>query len=237
MTTTVLVTGAARRIGRALCLHFHAKGWSVVLHARQSISEAQQLSDQLNKTRAESAHIWYADFCDASSLPKAVHALRTEHPSLSAVIHNAAAFFPNKSGDAISTLQLMQSNTIAPMIISELCYPTLATHNGSILYISDAQVDGGHPDYLGYYTSKAALNYLSKQHAKKFSPHVRVNTLSLGPIVGPEGTQHPDMLQSDRSRKNLLQKPGNLQEVCEAAWFMSTIATHTTGENLCVNGG
>ena len=237
MTATVLITGAAHRIGRALSLHFHAKGWSVVLHARHSIAKARQLANQFNEERPDSASVWIADFSDTSSLPQATHDLCANHPSLSSVIHNAAEFFPTTAQDVSSSLNLLHSNTVAPMVISELCRPTLAKHRGSILYLSDAQLDRAHQNYLAYYTSKAALDYLSKQHAKQFAPHVRVNTLSLGHIISPEGTQHPDMLKPDLAQQNLLQKAGSVQEVCEAAWFLTALATHTTGQNLSVNGG
>ena len=105
-TTTapvILVTGAARRVGAAIVVALHAAGARVILHARQSLVEAEALAKRLNTARPNSARVVGADLLDTLSIEPMVAAAVAQFGRLDGLVCNASSFFPTPLGSIDET--------------------------------------------------------------------------------------------------------------------------------------
>src|SRR5262245_46509532 len=124
---SVLVTGAARRIGAAIVQAMHAAGANVVIHHRGSAADAAQLCAALNQQRTGSALTWHADLTDLDALPQLLERVVSGFGRLDVLINNASSFYPTPVG-SITAAQwddLIGSNLKAPLFLSQLCAPEL----------------------------------------------------------------------------------------------------------------
>lgn len=235
---TVLITGAARRVGATLARELHAAGASVVLHFRSSADAAEELVRELNHTRSESALAAQADLLDAAELNALPGVALRTFGSLDVLINNASTFYPTPVGE-ISTHQwddLMGTNLRAPLFLAQAAASALRLSEGLILNIAD--IHGLRPlsRHPIYSVAKAGLIMLTKSLARELGPHIRVNAIAPGPVLWPEGG-----LDSELQRKivadTLLKRSGSPADIARAALFFATQAPFVTGQILAVDGG
>ena len=120
---TVLITGGAKRIGAEIARVLHADGMNIVIHYRSSKGDAQQLCNQMNQLRDNSAIILQANLLQINELPALVEKSVAQWGGLDVLINNASTFYPTPVG-AITEAQwddLMGSNLKAPLIKTVLC--------------------------------------------------------------------------------------------------------------------
>src|SRR5687768_12597981 len=118
---SVLITGAARRIGAALARGFHAEGANVCIHFHRSAGEAEQLRDELNALRADSAICAAANLLDIDALPSLVERTTEAFGRLDVLINNASSFYPTPLGTVTAKQwdDLMGTNLRAPLFLSQ----------------------------------------------------------------------------------------------------------------------
>ena len=235
---TILVTGAARRIGAAMARGFHAHGADICIHCHQSIGEAEQLRDELNGRRARSATIVAADLLDAGSLPGIVTAAVSAFGRLDVLINNASSFYPTPLG-SVSPAQwddLMGTNLRAPFFLAQAAAPSLRATKGAIVNMLDIHGQRPLPRHPVYSAAKAGLAMITRALARELSPEVRVNGLAPGPILWPEAGMDAK-LQDEIIAKTLLKRSGSPEDVVRAALFFVKDAPYVTGQILAVDGG
>lgn len=236
MPSSALITGAKDRIGAHLAKRLHAQGYHLIVHARSQMA-AEKACQPYHEKRPDSATPWGFDFSNTTNKIDSKTCL-SKAPPLKLIIHNAAVFVPTP----IDTLQpaqwdaIMHSNVASLMWLAQAFAPTLAAEGGQIILLSDSLIEDPHPDYLPYYTSKASLNYLGQALAKSLAPKVRVNILSLGPTLAPQGKHDLPDLEA-RMSDNPLKRQVDLDEVFQAVDFLAHHAPHSTGQILHVDGG
>jgi len=239
---TVLLTGAARRIGGALAEAFHAQGANVLLHFRSSRTEADALAARLNAARAESVITAQADLLDTARLPELVELAVRRFGALDVLINNASSFYPTPLG-SITPAQwedLIGSNVKAPLFLAQAAAPALRRAKGLVLNIAD--IHGLRPlrNYTVYSIAKAGLVMATRALARELGPDVRVNAIAPGPVLWPDGL--PDEASSERLKEKILERTalkrrGEPADIVRAALFFATEAPYVTGQILAVDGG
>ena len=234
----VLVTGAARRIGAAMARGFHAQGADICIHCHQSIDEAEQLRDELNRRRAKSAAIVSADLLDVAALPGIVSAALSAFGRLDVLINNASTFYPTPLG-TVSPAQwddLMGTNLRAPFFLAQAAAAQLRASKGAIVNMIDIHAQRPLPGHPVYSAAQAGLAMLTRSLARELGPEVRVNGIAPGPIMWPE-TGMDAQLQKEIVAKTLLKRSGSPEDVVRAALFFVKDAPYVTGQILAVDGG
>lgn len=240
MTKTVLITGAARRIGAAIAELLHAKGMNIVLHYHTSKKEATQLCKIFNKKRPNSAIIVSANLLQTARLDKLVKQAVAAWGRLDVLVNNASQFYKTPVGDVTEHEwdDLLGSNLKAPFFLAQAAAPYLAKKKGCIINIGDVHTERSLRDYPVYCISKAGLIMLTKALAKELAPAIRVNAVSPNLIVWPEGK---NKLSAQRKQKLLqrvaLQRQGNPEDIAKAVLFLVLSADYVTGQVVTVDGG
>jgi pteridine reductase len=235
---SVLVTGAARRIGAAIVQAMHAAGASVVIHYRGSAAEAAGLCADLNAARPRSALTLRADLADLNALPQLVERAVSGFGRLDVLINNASSFYPTPVGE-ITPAQwddLIGSNLRAPLFLSQLAAPELKRNHGLILNLIDIHALRPLRHHTVYSVAKAGLAALTRSLARELAPEVRVNGIAPGPVLWPEGDMDPDVKQEIMER-TALKRMGTTDDVARAAVFFAQDAPYLTGQILAVDGG
>ncbi|MCG9730795.1 pteridine reductase [Shewanella sp. Isolate13] len=236
MTTWALVTGAAKRIGRAIATQLHEDDYNIVIHYGQSVDEAQTLCDELNTKRADSAIIMQADLADASALDRLVAQIQTRALSLEVLINNASCFYPTPIGESSFTKaqQLLATNLIAPYMLAEKLCPQLSGNSGCVINLLD--IHGKRPlkDHGLYSISKAALEMATLSLAQELAPNIRVNGVSPGAILWPEQSN----MESQQAVLGAipLAKLGQPEDIAKLISHLVS-APYITGQVIAVDGG
>lgn len=231
----VLVTGAAKRIGAALCRHFHQKGYRVVLHYRSSQEAAQALARELNLQTENSCICLQANLNKQTDIEQLAKSALQQWGRIDVLINNASSFYPTEVGSCTEQQwdELIGSNVKAPFFLCQALEPALKANNGSIINFADIHADKPMAKHSIYNMAKAANVMLSKTLALEFAPNIRVNGIAPGAILWPEeGGENPDIL-----KKIPMQRSGDEQAICQAAWYLTEQAPYTTGQILTVDGG
>jgi len=207
---TILVTGAAKRLGRAITTELHATGANVMLHYRRAASAAESLVAELNAIRPSSAACLQADLLQVETLPELVAGTLARFGRLDALVNNASSFFPTPLGniDLAAWDDLMGSNLKAPLFLTQAAAPYLRAARGAVVNITDIHAERPLAGYPLYCAAKAGLLGLTRALAIEMAPHVRVNAVAPGPILWPESDVFDKATQHDIVAHTLLNRAG-----------------------------
>jgi NAD(P)-dependent dehydrogenase (short-subunit alcohol dehydrogenase family) len=231
---TVLVTGAAKRIGRAIALGFAELGANVAITYGASAGEAEETVRALAGLDVEAMAV-RCDLRDPEDIREAVGAVVEEFGRLDVLVNNAG-IFESAALEEISPEQwdrMFDTNTRGPFLIAQAAYPHLRAAHGRIINIGS--LGGIHPwaTHAHYCTSKAALHMLSQTMAKAWAPEISVNCIAPGMIVqGEVGAGYEDF-----ARRTPMKRNGRAEDVAAAAVFFATGPHFITGQLLAVDGG
>jgi pteridine reductase len=235
---TVLITGAARRVGATLARKLHGAGANLVIHFRKSTDEAAQLARELEGVRPGSTAFAQADLLEIDRYPGLIEAAVGAFGQLDVLINNASTFYPTTLGEITQQHwdDLVGTNLRAPLFLSQAAAPALRITHGMILNIAD--IHGMRPlrRFPVYSVAKAGLIMLTKSLAREMAPHVRVNAIAPGPVMWPEEGADKE-LQHKIVDRTLLKRAGSPEDVARAALFFATEAPYLTGQILAVDGG
>jgi pteridine reductase len=235
-----LITGAARRIGAEIARTLHARQMNVILHYNSSEEDANQLCQELNLKRENSAVTVRAALQEEESDKYLVNESMKSWGRLDVLINNASRFYRTVFGEVTEYAweDLMNSNLRGPFFLSQAAAPHLRKTKGSIINITDIHAERPLRDYSVYCVSKSGLIMMTKALAKELGPDVRVNAISPGNIIWPEGG---NVLDDEQKRKIVeatsLRRSGNASDVAKAVLFFICDAEYITGEVLNVDGG
>ncbi|HVN46450.1 MAG TPA: pteridine reductase [Steroidobacteraceae bacterium] len=235
---TVLVTGAARRVGAVIARTLHAAGANLVLHYRSSADDATAVARELNALRPGSATLAECDLLETARLPTLIESAVKEFGGLDVLINNASTFYPTPLGDIteMDWDDLIGTNLKAPLFLAQAAAAPLHETQGLILNLAD--IHGVKPlrRYPVYSVAKAALIMLTRSLARELGPHVRVNAVAPGPVLWPEdGVDRA--LQEKITQRTALKRAGSAEDVARACLFFATAAPYVTGQVLAVDGG
>jgi pteridine reductase len=234
----VLVTGGARRVGAAIARRLHAAGANVLLHYRDSESDAAKLEAELNSARAKSASRVKAELL-APIAPRAlVSAALQSFGRLDLVVNNASSFFPVELGaiEPSHWEELVGSNLRAPLFICQEAAPELAKRDGAIVNIVDIHAERPLKGYALYSIAKAGLAAMTRSLAVELAPRVRVNGVAPGAIAWPDDNQFDSAERNRIIATTPLARMGSPQDIAQAVHFLAA-APYVTGQIIAVDGG
>ena len=236
--TTILITGAARRIGANIAHTLHTAGMRVVLHYRHSAGDAERLSGEFNQIRPASAAVLQADLRNAADLSSLISRAAGLWGRLDVLINNASVFFETPIGRVTESEwdDLMDTNLKAPFFLCQAAAPFLREHAGCIINIVDIHAERPLKGYPVYSIAKAALTALTRALARELGPEIRVNGIAPGAILWPENGLSVEE-KSEILARIPLKRSGAPDDIGRAVLFLVNDARYVTGQILTVDGG
>jgi pteridine reductase len=233
--TVAIVTGAGRRVGRAIALELATAGCDVVVHFNRSGDVARETADAIREVGRRAAPV-QADLDQPDAACSALLHAATELGPLGVLVNNASIYQPG-TPDSLpdADLQRMQRvNVIAPTMLVERSADALATGRGCAINILDAQARRPWPRYLAYSTTKSALAAATRGLARKLAPAVRVNGVAPGTVAWND--QDDDADRDAILAQIPLGRFGDPDDVARAVRFLAQ-QSYITGQVINVDGG
>lgn len=238
-TPCALITGGARRIGATIARLLHAQGYRILLHYRQSLTEASSLADELNRARPDSCLLLQADLNQSADVGRLISEIGQYTERLDLLVNNASTFYPTPLEDASQQDWdlLINSNLRGPFFLTQGVAPLLRQSGGNIVNLVDIHAERGLAGYPVYSIAKAGVKMMTLSLARELAPDVRVNGVSPGAILWPEA----DAALDDAERRSIvnkipLKRTGTPDDIARAVLFLAT-APYVTGQVLAVDGG
>ena len=240
----VLVTGAAKRLGREIALQFARQGWDVAVHYGRSEQEAQETIREIEMMGVK-VQAFQADLADEAATKNLFLAISKAFPNLACLVNSASIFEYDRANSSTpfsskSLQEHMQVNLTAPILLTQMMFEHQKSKLNnpdvipSVIQLLDQKLINPNPDYLSYTLSKAALLSSVELLAMDFAPHLRVVGLAPG-ISLPSGDQTIDGF-SKAHQMTPLGRSSTPADIAKAAVFLAD-SSAITGTTLYVDGG
>lgn len=263
----VLVTGGAKRIGRAIVREFARNGFDVWFTYNTSDDDAREVSREVS-AMGRKVTSFRVDFAETNEVEEIAKQLAQTLPRLDVLIHNAAAYEPTPLDefDSEAAARHLRINALAPLVLTAHLRKLLGESpfdgGGSVVAMLDIHAMGKpRRNYAAYTMSKAALHEMVLNLAKDLAPSVRVNGVAPGVVAWEEPGQDVDTNNpgfdaegsggsslgpggkkpSDEQRRYLRRIPlgrfGEPEDAAKTVYWLATQATYVTGQVIRVDGG
>jgi len=237
MAKVALITGAARRVGRAIALKLAAAGFDIAFTYRGSQIEAHDLAQQIQKLHRQVLSI-QSDFTEPQLAAETVFTtFSKKFPRLDALINNASLYEPSSlqsaTDEQIHDLFAIHFHT--PFLLARRFENLLRQSRGHIVNMVDLLADRPWPEYLAYSASKAALASLTRGLARALAPDITVNAIAPGVVEWPE--DYPDEERQKYLKRVPLSRPGTPDDVANLVHFLITDGQYITGQIIPLDGG
>ncbi len=235
MTSTTLITGAAKRVGKAVALHLASQGWNIALHYNTSATEAELLRGELIKLYPQQQfELFGADLNQAEAVELLIPRVIQKFSGIHLLINNASVFEPSKLIKTSTEFfeRQMNVNFKAPFILSRNYAQTF--RSGVIVNFVDTRIVNNQSKFAAYSLSKKALWELTKMTALEFGPGIRVNAIAPGLTLAPE-ERGEDYLWK-LAEKIPMKRPGGLNPILKSLDYVLN-NDYLTGQLLFCDGG
>jgi pteridine reductase len=230
-----LVTGAGKRLGRAVALRLAAEGADLAIHYGKSAAEAREVVSEIEKLGNRTA-AFPAELTDVAAIGTLVTEVVARFGRLDILVNSAANFLETKFGetDEATWDASLDTNLKAPFFCAQAAAPHLERSGRGVL-INFADIGGlmGWREYLPHSVSKAGVIMLTRVLAQELAPKVRVNAIAPGTIT-MDGD--PPDWQADFVRRAPLRRTGTPEDIADAVMYLIR-AEFVTGQVLMVDGG
>jgi pteridine reductase len=229
-----LVTGAAKRLGRAVALRLAEEGYDLVIHYRSSESEARDVVSEVEKL-GRRALAGSADLAQLGQIKSLFEQTAQHFGRLDILINSAANFLETPFAQVTEADwdRALDSNLKAPFFCAQAAAPLLKSSRGVIINFADVGGILGWPGFIPHSISKAGVIMLTRTLAKELAPEVRVNAIAPGTITMPGD---PPEWQQDFIKQAPLKRTGTPTDIADAVCFLVN-AKFITGHVLVVDGG
>jgi len=232
----LLITGGATRVGKAIALHFAAKGWNIGLHYFRSSSKAIKLKKVIEQNFVKVALI-KADLKNLKQTEKIISLARKKLGTIDCLVNNAALF----EKDDISNFTTkswnnhLNINLLAPAILTKN-FAKQAPENtvSNIINIIDQRIFNLTPFFMSYTISKSGLQTLTKTTAMRLGPNIKVNAIAPGPTI--KSKRQTDRHFKNQVRSTLLKKSVRPEDICDTVEFLIN-NNSITGQIIAVDSG
>lgn len=235
MEKTALITGASKRVGKAIAEHLAEKGWNIAIHFNSSEKSAEVLVNELSsKYPQQKCHAFKANLSSLDEVIKLIPKVLKEFGEIHLLVNNASVF---DSGYLKSTSpelfdEQMNVNLKAPFFLirdfANYC------KKGNIINFVDTRVTSNKSNFAAYSLSKKGLWNLTQMAALELAPDIRVNAIAPGVTLAPV-EQDDNYLQS-LAQNIPMKKPGGLEPIVKSVDFILE-NNHLTGQLIFADGG
>lgn len=234
-----LVTGGARRVGRATALELAAAGFDLVLTFRTSAREAEALCAELRGQGAEATAL-ALDLADPRSVASVVAAVGAGR--LDAIVHNASVYRPTPLAtlsdadlDEAFRVEVSGPAILTRELAGRLAQSSLPGGGAVVLYSDIHALDRARPGFAAYLVAKAAVKTLAECLAVELAPRVRVHCIAPGVVQWPEG--FPEETKARILERTPLGRAGTPEECARLVRFLVAEASYLTGGTIRIDGG
>lgn len=233
-----LVTGGSKRIGATTVRLLHQADYNVIIHCRLSRQHADELADELNSVRPDSAKVIQGDLNNETIYDNLIDQALKCWNRLDVLVNNASSFYPTPVGSI--TLDdwnnLINSNMKAPLFLSQAAAPYLKKTQGNIINMLDVHAQRPMKEHPVYCAAKAGLSMITMSLAKELGPEIRVNGVAPGAILWPDNDmqEHTKKLILERTT---LKRAGEPIDIARTILFLARDANYVTGQIIAVDGG
>lgn len=236
MTETVLITGAANRIGATIARHLAERGAKVIVHHNSSAKDAETLVAEIKKSDGQAASV-RADLSNDFARANLIAAAAAIFGPLTVLINNASIFEPDSA--ETMTEHLWDSHFAvhakAPMFLArDFANQLPVDRKGNIINVIDERVLRDSPAYFSYTLSKSVLWTATRTLAQSLAPNIRVNAIGPGPVL-PHKRQSQE--EFDKSVQDLpLHQNADPHDIAKGVGFLLDTPA-MTGQMLALDGG
>lgn len=234
---TALVTGGAKRIGRAIVLALAAEGMNLLIHYHRSLREARQTQKQAERLGVRT-ELLRADLRNFSEIRRLIREAFRRAPQIHLLVNSAAVFYKTPLGRVREKEweEFFRVNLKAPFFLAQAVgLRMLRQKEGKIINLADWTAFHPYTQYLPYCVSKAALVALTQGLAKVLAPYVQVNAIAPGPILPARGSTAAENRRI--VGRTPLKRFGEPSDIAEAVRFLVRSTDFVTGAFLPVDGG
>ncbi len=227
----VLVTGAARRIGREIVLHLSQKGCRLTAHYCSSIEDARRLQD------ATGCGLFQADFF-STPVSMLLDRIQQEVGEVDVLINNASSFHRSTWKDTSEETwdHELTVNLKVPFFLSQHFGKQMKTQGyGKIIYLADIAAYRAYTAYLPYSIAKSGIVALTQALARALAPEVQVNAIAPGTVLFVEGL--PEDTRKKMLEKIPAKRTATVAELLETVDFLLSGVDYITGQTLILDGG
>lgn len=230
-----LVTGAGRRVGRAIAMALGARGMRVLVHYNGSAEGAHETARRI-RDAGGLATTMQADLSNLAAAERLIDRAVDAEGELFALVNSAAIMVRTPVGDTSPHVweDMFALNVRAPYFLSQRAAPALRSAHGAIVNIADLAAFETWPAYVPHAMTKAAIVQMTRGLAHALAPEIRVNAVAPGVVLLPDGWGEED---AERLRATTpLRRLGTPEDVAGAVVYLLE-ADYVTGEVLTVDGG
>ncbi len=236
LTPSVLITGAARRIGRRIALDLAHDGWAVAIHCNASRTDAEMLKREIEAGGGRSV-IVEGDLARADVPERLIGEANGALGPLTCLVNNASRFEPDEAGSLTldSWAAHLDTNLRAPVFLSQSFAAQVPVDaQGNIINIIDQRVWRLTPKFFSYTASKSALWTVTRTLAQALAPRIRVNAIGPGPALPNVRMDEEDFAR--QARLTLLKRGTSPEEISAAVKYILS-ARAMTGQMIVLDGG
>lgn len=233
MPSTVLITGAAKRIGRAIALHLAECGHDIALHYHRSKTEAEATAADIRQAGVQCT-LFPCDLGDAAAVGRLIGDVYEQCPALDVLINNASIFERAHLKETDDTLldRHWAVNFRTPFVLIR-DFARIVGH-GNVINLLDTKITQNHTPYCVYSITKKALLDLTQLAAAELGPEIRVNGVGPGLILPSADLSNADFQRM--AEKLPLKRAGHPDKIVQAVSFFLD-HDYITGESLMIDGG
>jgi pteridine reductase len=232
---TVLITGAAKRIGKFISLFLAKKGFNIAIHYNLSKKDAIDLQAELqNKYPEQKFEIFQCDLSNTLDCSGLINKVLLHFDRIDILVNNASVFEPGIIRE--TSIELFQNqmnvNLLAPFILSRDY--AVNCKDGLIVNFLDTRISAYSNSHAAYSLSKVAFSHFTKMAALEFAPNIRVNGIAPGATLPPEDQGEEYLL--NLAKKTPMQIPGGIEPVLQSMDYIIE-NKNLTGQILFCDGG
>lgn len=231
---TALITGGARRIGRAVAVEAARRGHDIIVHYHRAAADARRTCRDIEALGRRAVAL-QCDLARPAAIRRAFRALRRRRVRIDLLVNNAAVFARTPLGrtEPAAWDRILETNLRGPFFVTQEVLPLLR-RGAAIVNVADVGGIVPWPGYGAYAASKAGLIMLTRVLARALAPRVRVNAVAPGAILPAPGASPAAWRRA--VAKTILGRPGAPEDVAGAVLFCAE-NRFMTGQTLLVDGG
>ena len=230
-----LVTGGARRVGRALALALGGRGATVAVHYGSSASEAGEVARDIARLGGR-AETFGADLTHVGAPERLIADVTAKLGALDVLVNSAAIMERTPFGEVTAGQweRIFALNLRAPFFLAQAAAPHLRKTRGTMVNIADLAAYETWPGYIPHGLTKSGIVHMTRSLARILAPDVRVNAIAPGTVLLPDDWRRVD--EERLNRTTPLGRQGSPDDVAAAMLYLID-AEYVTGETIIVDGG